>query len=341
MVTDRHNIKVMQSFGRPRATSNPYIHMLDEALRGTPGLEHLNFDRRSALLGRYRVFHFHWPEVALGGSTSFRRVMRRVYFQLLLWRFRITRTTIVRTVHNIELPTGISPWERRMLEHLERVTDLRIAINPQTKSADGEDQVSILHGHYIGWFAAEPRAAATPGLVSFVGLIRKYKGVEDLIRAFELTAEQAPELALLIAGSPSTSELESGIKDLAETDPRIELEFGYLSEAAYAHAITRAELVVLPYRFMHNSGSVLAALSLMRPVLVPRTDVNAALCAEVGPGWVYQYDGMLDQHDLLDTIARARVDHRDRAPDLSRRQWRDVGEAHLAAFRQAVLRARR
>lgn len=334
-------LRVMQSFGRPRATSNPYIHMLDESLRSMPGLEHLNFDRRRALFGRYQVFHFHWPEVALGGATPIRRFMRRAYFQALLWKFRIMRTSIVRTVHNVELPTDISPWEHRMLQHIERVTDLRIAINPQTELVNGDAQVTILHGHYVDWFADEPHASTTPGLVSFVGLIRKYKGVEDLVRAFGGTAAEAPDLALLIAGSPSTSELESEILNLAESDRRIELDFGYLTEAAYAQAITRAELVVLPYRFMHNSGSVLAALSLARPVLVPRTDVNAALGSEVGPGWVYQYDGKLDHHDLIDTIARVRADQRETAPDLSRRKWSDVGEAHLAAFRTLATLARR
>lgn len=251
------------------------------------------------------------------------------------------RTAIVRTVHNVELPTGISSWERRMLERVERVTHLRIAINSQTRPVDGEAQVTILHGHYIDWFADEPRAVAAPGLVSFVGLIRRYKGVEGLIRAFKTTVEKTPELALLIAGNPSTSELESEILDLAGSDRRIELEFGYLTETAYAQAITRAELVVLPYQFMHNSGSALAALSLRRPVLVPGTDVNAALCSEVGPGWVYQYEGELDHHDLVDTIARVRTDQRDRAPDLSRREWRDVGKSHLAVFRRAATLARR
>ena len=41
--------------------------------------------------------------------------------------------------------------------------------------------------------------------------------------------------------------------------------------------------MVLPYRQMHNSGAVLAALSLDRPVLVPATD-QRGLGAEVGPG---------------------------------------------------------
>ncbi len=333
------SLRVMQSFGRPRATSNPYIHMLDEALRSTPGIEHLNFNRGRALLGRYDVIHFHWPEVALGGSTPLRRFARRSYFQVLMWKLRLSKTAIVRTVHNVELPSGLSARERRLLEQLEARTKLRILINPVTTLPRGQAHTTILHGHYIEWFRGMPAAEPTTGLLGFVGLIRKYKGVEGLVRAFKAISPGEQQLALLIAGQPSSAELASEISDLARDDGRIRLELGYLSEQDYALAVTRSEIVVLPYRFMHNSGSVLAALSLERPVLVPRTEVNSALGREVGPGWIYSYDGELDSNDLREAVALVRADPRSPAPDLSLRDWQGAGPAHLDAFRQAASRA--
>lgn len=68
----------------------------------------------------------------------------------------------------------------------------------------------------------------------------------------------------------------------------------YVDDPTLAREVSSAELVVLPYRDMHNSGTLLLALSLARPVLVPRTPNNVAVAAEVGPGWIFMYDGELD-----------------------------------------------
>ena len=100
--------------------------------------------------------------------------------------------------------------------------------------------------------------------------------------------------------------------------------------------IGQAELVVLPYREMHNSGAILVALSLSRPALVPRSPANTALREEVGPGWVIEYDGELDPRgDRRGTPDRAHV-AADAAPDLSRRDWKVLGEEHAAAYRRAI-----
>lgn len=56
-------IVVLQSFRTPRPTTNPYIVMLGETLRTTPGVVLLNFSWRRALFGRFDVFHVHWPEI--------------------------------------------------------------------------------------------------------------------------------------------------------------------------------------------------------------------------------------------------------------------------------------
>ena len=60
---------VMQSFRNPRATTNPYITMLDRALADELGSGHLRFSWLRALFGRYDVFHWHWPEAKLQGTS--------------------------------------------------------------------------------------------------------------------------------------------------------------------------------------------------------------------------------------------------------------------------------
>lgn len=333
------SIRVMQSFGAPRPTSNPYIHMLDGALARTPGLEHLRFDRRRALLGRYDVMHFHWPETLFGGTTRSRALARRAFALALGIRLAVSRVTVVRTAHNIALPTDVSPWERRYLEWIERRTDHRIVLNARTDVPLGSSFTLIKHGHYRDWFASVPPRDSTASTIAFVGLVRRYKGVEELLGAFGSTAARNPELRLLVAGNPTGTAIEREVRALADLDDRIELDLRYLSEEDFANAVMRSVGVVLPYRAMHNSGAVLAALSLGRPVLVPRNEVNEALAEEVGPGWVTCFDGAISA-DALRDFARAAADRPDALPDLSDRDWERVGLAHREAFVEAAARRR-
>lgn len=329
---DHRTIRVMQSFRRPRATTNPYIHMLDDALAGTEGLAHLRFSWPTALISRYDVLHFHWPEAFLGGRTPVRRLIRRARFQALLLRLRLTRTPIVRTVHNLELPTGLPRWERRMLEEVRDRAHVDIALNAQTAVRD-RPTIVIPHGHYIDWFADAPRVEPVAGRVGFVGLVRRYKGVESLIAAYDSLRKRREGVSLSISGNPTSEEIRDEIRGSVEGLPDVSLQLAYISEDDYAAAVGACELVVLPYIHMHNSGSVLAALSLDRAVLVPANDVNRALIEEVGEGWIHLFEGSLDADDLeraLDAAAPTAS-----APNLSLRDWAHVGAAHRDAYRAA------
>lgn len=329
----------MQSFGPPRPTTNPYIHMLDAALAETAGVDHLRFDRRRALLGRYDALHVHWPELLLRGSGRSRTLARRAFATALRLRLSTSRVALIHTVHNVRPHSGATRWERRYLAWLDRRVDHRILLNEQTQLAPGAASTLIPHGHYRDWFASVPTVPATPGLLAFVGLVRPYKGVEELLEAFAGTASTHPELRLRIAGSPSDADIERAVRDRAGADPRVELDFRYLSEPEFANVVMGSSGVVLPYRFMHNSGSALAALSLGRPVLVPRTDVNEALAREVGPGWVAMFDGALTGDDL-ERFAAGIHPLPAASPDLGAREWASAGEAHRAAFVAAVAHRR-
>ncbi len=328
-----HRPKVMQSFRAPRATTNPYIVQLDRALAQTPTITHLRFDWKSALLTRVDVMHLHWPETLLGGNRAWKRLGKRVLFRALLWKLQFTDAAIVRTAHNLHLPGDLPPAEEKLLRQVEERTDLRILLNEETSLPWTSATRVIPHGHYVDWFSQVPPVDPEENRLGFVGLVRRYKGVEGLISAFSATA--ASGLRLRISGNPTSASLADEIGGLAASDPRIELDFRFLSEEDFATAIMHSVGVVLPYRFMHNSGTALAALSLDRPVLVPRTDVNTALSAEVGPGWVHMFDGDLDAADLEAFHTAAAAPSRAR-PRLGRRDWDHAGVEHAAAYEAAI-----
>ncbi|GAA3602715.1 glycosyl transferase [Agrococcus terreus] len=328
-------VRVMQSFGAPRATTNPYITMLDAALAGSAEVEHLRFDWRRALRGDYDAFHWHWPEGKLHGSTWWRSAGKTALTGLLWLRHRLSRRiAVVRTVHNVELPDDTA-LRLAILRRIERDADLRILLSAATQVPAGPSAL-IRHGHYRDWYGGHPRARRVAGRIGAFGGVRRYKNVGSLVEAYADAAARRSGLSLRIGGRPSTPELARSLEARAATLPDARLAMRFLPDDELVLLASEASLVVLAYRFMHNSGSVLAALSLDRPVLVPRTAANEALAAEVGHEWVHMYDGDLDAEALLAAVDAAAALDDAASPDLSAREWTTAAADHARAYRAAI-----
>ncbi|MET0819346.1 MAG: glycosyltransferase [Aeromicrobium sp.] len=325
----------MSSYGPPRVTTNPYIVMLDRELSSALGPAYARFSFRHAFSTRYDVFHTHWTEATMSARTKPRAVAKQLVMLLAVLWMRARRVAIVRTVHNIEPPSGLNIVERLVLRLVDGGTRMRIVLNETTKVPDGVPSVTIVHGDYRQWFEPFARSEMIPGRLGYFGLIRRYKGVETLVESWLVAHEADPRLSLRIAGRPSSQELADDLRRRAAGNSLIMLDLHFLDDAELVEVATESEVVVLPYRLMHNSGSVLAALSLDRPVLVPDNEVNRRLAAEVGPGWIHVFDGELDADDIRRAVAAVRATTTG-SPDLRRRTWDQVGSRHLAAYAQAA-----
>ncbi|WP_186759075.1 glycosyltransferase [Arthrobacter alpinus] len=337
----KNSLTVLQAFPVPRPTTNPYLVMLGDSLRKIDEVSVLNFTWRQAIFGKYDVYHSHWPEILVGGSGQFKTLIKQLLVVIFLIRLKLTRTPIVRTLHNINRPDGMSWRQTYLLDAIDRHTSLFIRLNPTTPVMPKMPSVTIPHGHYKQWFSSYPSRETITGRFSFVGLIRRYKGVEQLLESFAKIDKSNTDISLQIAGNPSTEEIAKVVRELGLRDERVSTELRFLTDAKMVKIVTCSELVVLPYHFMHNSGSLLMALSLARPVLVPDNAVNRGIEKEVGPGWVHFFSGELDSEDLLAALAESRGQERGREPDLDRRNWDTAGVQHVQAYRAAISRVRR
>ncbi len=325
---------VLEGYSAIGPTKNPYITQLDAALRSIDGLEVLTFSPGRALAGRYDLLHLHWPENLFGGHTRRGRAARRFITTLVLLRLTVTRTPIVRTTHNLHRPSGLGRYDNRLLDWIDRLTKVQIRLNDDTALPLGRVTHTIPHGHYRDWYRRFERATAIPRRLCYIGLIRRYKGVEDLLEAF--SAVDVAGVTLKVTGKPSTVDLATGISAAAAKDPRVSVRLEFVDDAEFVAEVSRSSLVVMPYRHMHNSGVALAALSLERPVLVPDTPVNRALAAEVGEGWVHVFSRGITAADLTAVLAQLERHPPSGAPELSARDWSQAGPAHLTAYRDAL-----
>lgn len=329
--------RVLLSVRPPAPTTNPYVVLLVRTLPAS--VDARWFTWRQALCGRVDVFHAHWPEVMLRRDTLVPRIVARLRFLLLLLRLTALRTPVVRTVHNLAAHESGDRVERVLLGWLDRLTTDRIVLNEHTPTPGRGARHLIPHGHYRDWFTGVPPQVTVPGRLLHFGLLRSYKGVEELLAAF--TALSDPDLTLHVVGRAVDPRLADAVRDACRHDPRLMATLEHAPDDVLAREVQQAELVVLPYRALHNSGALLLALSLDRPVLVPRTSTTAALAQEVGPEWVLTYESELTGERLGGALLEVRRTGRSTArPDLSARGWPALADQHARVYRGAAARGR-
>ncbi|GAA2726853.1 glycosyltransferase [Cellulomonas aerilata] len=328
---EQRPVRVLQSFGGPRPTTNPYLVQLLDSLPAD--VRARTFSWRDALRGDYDVLHVHWPELLVRSAGRGRTALRRLAFTALMLRLLLRRSAVVRTLHNVSPHEGGSASERALLRWLDRSTTRYVRLNPATEPPTAAPVDTILHGDYTRWYADQTVPDPVPGRVLHFGLVRPYKGVEELLDAF--AAVTTPGAQLRLVGRATDDGLAARIRAAERTDARVSTLLDYVDDETLAHEVGSASLVVLPYRRMHNSGALLLALSLGRPVLVPSNEVTEALAQEVGGHWVRTYPGDAVTTAAVEEALSLPVDGVP-GPDLSRRDWTDIGRLHRDTYRAAV-----
>lgn len=329
-MTHAGSIVVLQTLRPPDGTTK-YV---DQVVEGVPDeVEMRFFSWPKALLGRYDVLHVHWPELLVRHRTGWQRFLKRRALGVLPFVLRLRHVPIVWTMHNRQPHEVWSRAEERSIERFSRHVTLVIRLSDAIDVEVGRDAVTIPHGHYRERFAGLPLPEPVPGRVLYFGIIRPYKGVRELTAAF--SDVQGDDVTLRIVGDPHAGQ-RAMVEEATLRDPRISASLRFVPDAELVAEVGRAQLVVLPYlEPMGNSGSLLMALSLGRPVLVPRSATNQALADEVGDEWVIQYDGPITA-DAIRAGLRAAAAVPAVRPRLERRDWSTVGFAHQRAYYRAI-----
>jgi glycosyltransferase involved in cell wall biosynthesis len=336
----------------PTERGNPYITQLCEQL------ERLGVTLEPYSVGasfRADILHFQWPDHFVNRDRTWlaTRGVTKVLITCVVARAR--RRAVVWTVHNLRAHDSRHPalervfWPlfTRALSGYICLTDAGRALAlerfPRLRKKRG---VTIAHGTYTDVYppctrsVADARQAfglpATSIPLLFFGNIRAYKNVPVLIEAFR--GVEDPSARLLVAGySPDISYLES-LERQADQDPRIVIRGdGHVPDESVSELFKAAVGIVLPYVDVFNSGSLFLALSMRRPVLVPRTPVFEEIRGSVGAPWITFFEGELDSRDLTRFFAHSQaVIATEQAPDLSAHAWPDLGRS-LRAFYEALL----
>ena len=200
-----------------------------------------------------------------------------------------------------------------------------------------EGKISVIpHGaftHLLDVPGAQPLpaelAAVERPVVLFFGLLRPYKGLDVLLEAWRAAA---PDAELWIVGMPRMD--VAALRASAPAGVRWVARFvGDHELAAY---FRRADLVVLPYREIDQSGVLFTALAFGAPLVLsavggfPEVAADGA-AALVAPGDPAALAGEL-RRLLADEAARTALAAGARAAAAGRYSWDAIAAAHLALY---------
>jgi glycosyltransferase involved in cell wall biosynthesis len=274
----------------------------------------------------------------------------------LVWIARRRGTRIVWTVHNLESHDRRFPRvERWFWRGFVRQVDGVISLSHAGQQAAlrrypalrRAEHFVIPHGHYRSAYpndVTRPEARARLGIApaarvaAFVGQLRAYKNVPELIAAARASADA--DLVALVCGKPASDALRDDLRVRAGDDPRVQLRLEPIAKADMQLILNAADLVVLPYRDVLNSGAALLALSFDRPVLVPNAGALSELRQLVGADWVRTYDGALSAPELEDALTWSRVPRAAARAPLGALEWSSLARETAAAYERVVAHRR-
>ena len=338
--------------GPDKFTDNPSLMLLfSEVMRH--GVAISPYHKRKSLLSQPDVIHIHFPEWLIRWKRPWIAPLDAVAISGLLWLARRRGAALVWTGHDLEPHELSRPrlWRAYNRFFISQV-DLLISFSKGAASLLVEryprlarvPTVVVPHGHYRDYYTAPPEAAVLrkelkldhrPVLLCF-GLIRPYKNLPSIIRAWRQLPEPRPQL--VIAGRPMDSEIAEVVKKEAgdSEDVHLLLRFIHSDEVPTIFAI--ADVVLMPYvaRSALNSGVAHLALSLSRPAVLNYTPANQDLCDVFGGEWVWLCDGTPE--DVLRTALVAAAATRPETLDLDAINYKRLAAETVCAYSDAIAR---
>jgi glycosyltransferase involved in cell wall biosynthesis len=284
------------------------VELLAERLRGARTL-HLHW-----------TFGFAWPRV---GRVWSRRASS-LWFRLCLGVASLLGLRVVWTAHNVLPHAPVFADDvaegRRLVRRADAVIVHSAAAAAELARVLREPrQVAVIpHGRFeTGAARAGSDGLDGPVRALFFGHVAEYKGVEDLLAAFaEVLADTS--LRLTIAGAPASDALRQRlVRAAAIAGDRVTLCLRHVPAAEVDALLADHDVLVLPFRRVTTSGSVLFGLGAGLPVAASDLPALDGLpVRRVAPGVA----GVADALRELDAAGRATL----REEGLAARAWVDT-----------------
>lgn len=276
------------------------------------GLRYLRGSLRALVGARIagsRLAHFHVFQVGV-----------LELFNVLLAKLLLLRVVI--TAHDVEAFRGewssIKSWvyglaDRVIAHNRSSQRELvRVLSVPERKIH------VIPHGNYLGHLGAMPPVASARAelnlprdaqVLLFFGQIKEVKGLDLLLDALAVVNGVVPEAHLVIAGKmwgQDFATYQSQIDRLG-LGSHCTAHIRYIADDEVAAYYAAADLVVLPYRKIYQSGVILMAMSYGKPVLAADLEGMKEVIEDGVTGFLFRAEDASDLAKRLQAVLADRA----------------------------------
>ncbi len=255
-----------------------------------------------------RILHIHWQRFGLlRGSPRSSAITNLVMGTAILGLAILLGYRVVWTAHNVYPHESSTRSDRLLTQVLVAVSSAVICLSAATldtirssasPSVRSTKKLRVIpHGNYKDAYPSttldQRDARATLGLdpsrrtLLFFGQIRPYKGVLQLIEAFQRS--QLTGVQLLVAGACPDDRLRAEILISSAPCPRIHLVLRHIPREDVATYFKASDVMCLPFRNITTSGSALLAASYAVPILAARVGSLQDIPEEAG--WWFGANG--------------------------------------------------
>ncbi len=270
------------------------------------------------------TFHLHWISFLFQNVSGRGQARLRIRaFLTSLTRFKQLGGRIIWTVHNtLSHDSRFADLERDLSERIVALADV-VHVHSAASVVEVRDEFDMprhkirisRHGHYLGVyddFISRDGARQILGIeadetvILFLGQVRAYKGVDQLVQSFRKILRETPKARLVIAGVIHGAFWRTVVPALSPEERSRILAPGRFLDAAEMQIFFRAaDVTVFPYRNILTSGSLLLALSFGLPVVVPDVGMTRDVLQGSQAGFLYDKSAPDGVHNALKTALSA------------------------------------
>jgi D-inositol-3-phosphate glycosyltransferase len=272
---------------------------------------------------------------------------------------KLLRMSTVLTVHDVVSLAGNSTRKRVFTGWLYRFAD-RIIVHNNASLVELEEmgipsaQIAVIpHGHFLpGPNSIRLQSAAKDQLgiaqsarvLLFFGQIKDTKGLDILIEALPRVIKEVPETLLVIAGRPWKTDFErfEALIDKCQVRGSCHLQIGYVPDDIASAYYAAADIVVLPYRHIYQSGVLLMAMSHAKPVVVSDLPGMSEVVTDGENGYVFSSKSKCDlarvlTRALLDEQGRSRISAAALQYIQDNHDWNHIGRTTTELYHQVLM----
>lgn len=261
-------------------------------------------------------FHLHWLGGVIGDTENNDVAESRIAdFVKKISSLKSNGVKIVWTVHNI-LPhdSKLKKAQIDLRVELIKLVDIIHIMNDETQrlaepffEIPSNKIISTPHPSYRKFYPSvasreesrfQLNIPQKSSVYLFFGSIQAYKGLEDLLNAFEKLQSEDPEIYLLIVGKVVNKSYFSSIRSRINSNMNIRLIDSRIANEHVQYYFRAADFCVCPYRISLNSGVAHLSHTFNTPVIAPNIGGFNSLLKD-GGGLLYDNENLDDLFEVM------------------------------------------